>query len=58
MTEKSTGVTTSGLKYPLDNATMVYGSTLGTSNEIIDKEATISVKDGKLLIITSMEGQK
>lgn len=58
MTEKSTGVTTSGLKYPLDNATMVYGSTLGTSNEIIDKEATISVKDGKLLIITSMEEQK
>ena len=58
MTEKSTGVTTSGLKYPLDNATMVYGSTLGTSNEIIDKEATISVKDGRLLIITSMEGQK
>ena len=58
MSEKSTGVTTSGLKYPLDDATMVYGSTLGTSNEIIDAQATISVKEGRLLIITSMEGQK
>ena len=58
MSEKAAGVTTSGLKYPLDDATMVYGSTLGTSNEIIDAQATISVKEGRLLIITSMEGQK
>jgi thiamine pyrophosphokinase len=58
MSEKSTGVTTSGLKYPLTDAVMVYGSTLGTSNEIIDDQATISVKDGRLLVITSMEGQK
>ena len=58
MSEKSAGVTTSGLKYPLTDATMVYGSTLGTSNEIIDFQATVSVKEGHLLIITSMEGQK
>lgn len=58
MSEISTGVTTSGLKYPLDNAEMVYGSTLGTSNEIISENATISVKNGRLLIITSEEAQK
>lgn len=58
MSETSTGVTTSGLKYPLNNATMVYGSTLGTSNEITSEQAIISVKDGRLLIITSTEGQK
>ena len=58
MSEKSTGVTTSGLKYPLTDAVMVYGSTLGTSNEIIDDQATISVTDGRLLVITSMAGQK
>ena len=58
MSEESAGVTTSGLKYPLDNATMVYSSTLGTSNEIVSDSATISVKKGRLLIITSMEGQK
>ena len=58
MSEKSTSVTTSGLKYPLTDASMIYGSTLGTSNEIIDTQATISVKEGRLLIITSMEEQK
>ena len=58
MSEESAGVTTSGLKYPLDDAVMVYGSTLGTSNEIVGDSATISVKEGRLLIITSMEGQK
>ena len=58
MTEKSDGVTTSGLKYPLNNATMFYGSTLGTSNEVLGDSATVSVADGRLLVITSMEGQK
>ncbi len=58
MTEQSSGVTTTGLKYPLDDAVMFSGSTLGTSNEMISETATISVKDGKLLIITSKEGQK
>lgn len=56
MTSKCTGVSAAGFKYPLDNAELPLGSTLGTSNECIEDQATISVKDGILLVITSKEG--
>ena len=55
MSESSTGVTTSGLKYPLKDAELTFGSTLGTSNEFITSEAEIAVKSGILLIILSQE---
>lgn len=57
MTETSTGVSETGFKYPLDNVVLPFGSTLGTSNEIIDDEAVISVKDGILLIVFSDENK-
>lgn len=53
MTEKSLGVCEKGFKYPLDNVILPFGSTLGTSNEIADDQAEISVADGILLIIFS-----
>ncbi len=52
------GVSESGVKYPLDNAHLPVGSTIGTSNEIISEKAVFSVTDGILLVITSEEGQK
>ena len=55
MTEKSTGVYENGFKYPLVDAVLPFGSTLGTSNEIIEDEAVISVRDGILLIVFSDE---
>jgi len=57
MTEKSSDVTEKGFKYPLDNVILPFGSTLGTSNEIVSDEATISVGDGILLIIFSDEAK-
>ena len=51
--EKVVGVTITGVKYPLDNYDMYGFNTLGISNEIVDDEATISIKDGILLVIES-----
>lgn len=55
MTEKSYGVTETGFKYSLDDATLSFGDTIGTSNEQTDDKATVSVKDGILLIVISNE---
>lgn len=53
ISEKVVGVTITGVKYPLDNYDMYGFNTLGISNEIVDDEATISIKDGILLVIES-----
>lgn len=45
------GVTIAGLQYPLTNGTLSVGFPLGVSNHFIGKEASISVKDGSLLVI-------
>lgn len=52
------GVCESGVKYPLDDAVLPLGSTLGTSNEIIEEYGTFSVKNGIMLVITSEENKK
>lgn len=46
-----TGITYTGLLYPLQNATLKMGSTRGISNEFADEEATISIDTGRLLIV-------
>ncbi len=46
------GVSNSGLKYPLDNATIIPGSGYGISNEIIASPSEISLQQGVLLILT------
>jgi len=47
----SSGVTTSGLEYPLDNETLEPGSTRGVSNVFIAAEATVTVERGVLMAI-------
>jgi thiamine pyrophosphokinase len=49
------GVTTRGLYYPLENATLEVGSSWGVSNRVIDDTASVSVKDGYLLVIKSKD---
>ena len=41
----------SGLKYTLDHSTLTAGFPLGVSNRFMDRDATISVKDGSLLVL-------
>jgi thiamine pyrophosphokinase len=48
---RATGVTTQGLLYPLHDAELAAGSTRGVSNELIDRIATVSLRDGVLLAV-------
>ena len=49
-----TGITYRGLRYPLENATLAFGSTRGVSNEFDAPTATISIEDGMALIISAL----
>lgn len=49
------GVTTSGLQYPLNNATLQKGSTLGISNKASASSAVVSVRRGVLLVAVVYE---
>ena len=55
ITEKVTGVSTRGLKYPLVNATMVLGTSWGISNEFEEEVAFVSIDSGILLACLSRE---
>jgi len=48
---KAKGVTLEGLKYPLDNATLTSDNPLGVSNEFTGVPATVSVREGILIIV-------
>ena len=45
------GVTIRGAKYELENATLSAGFPLGVGNQFVQKKTTVSVEDGKLLLI-------
>ena len=45
------GITTTGLKYPLRSDTLRIGTTVGISNEFVDSVATVVVDEGLLLAI-------
>lgn len=49
------GVTTKGLYYPLNRATIDMGSTWGISNEFTGDEAQVTIEDGLLLVIKSRD---
>jgi thiamine pyrophosphokinase len=53
--EQVKGLQGTGLKYPLDNLTLMHGSTRGLSNELIEDSATISIDQGVLLVIESKD---
>lgn len=46
-----TGVTTTGLLYPLDGATLDAGSTRGVSNEHLDATGSVSLTSGVLAVV-------
>lgn len=49
------GVSTKGLSYKLSDAKLSFGTGQGISNEFCDKTATISVKEGLLLVFVSRD---
>lgn len=50
-TTRAEGVYLTGLKYELENAVLTHTFPLGTSNEFIDRESSISVREGTLAVI-------
>jgi thiamine pyrophosphokinase len=49
------GVTTQGLYYPLENATLEVGSSWGVSNRFTSEKAAVTVREGKLLVVLSRD---
>jgi thiamine pyrophosphokinase len=53
----ATGVSTRGLRWSLDGATLAAGRSRGLSNEITDAPASVALEHGALLVLeTSTEG--
>lgn len=55
LSEKVCGVTISGLEYPLENATISMGSSIGISNRFVTNIARISLEKGILLVFKSRD---
>lgn len=55
ISEKVTGVTTKGLKYPLNNAAMDLGTSWGVSNEFCEDTVTVAIGEGILLVCLSKD---
>ena len=54
-TGEAKGVTLKGFKYPLENAIIESFCSLGISNEIVEEQAIIRVKDGILLVVEARD---
>jgi len=45
------GITTTGLAYPLDHATLYFERSRGVSNVVTSMPATVQVQSGILLVV-------
>jgi len=50
-----TGVTVTGVHWPLSGATLRWGESLGVSNRIVDRCARVSVGEGYLLVVQAWD---
>ncbi len=55
LTTEVIGITLKGFKYPLDNAILNIGHSIGVSNEMVEENAEVEIKDGILIMIQSMD---
>ena len=55
VSDEVTGVTTKGLYYPLDDATIVRGSSFTNSNDLSEGSSSfsVSVNSGELLVVVT-----
>ena len=51
LTEQVSGVSSSGLRWPLLDANLELGSTLSISNELLEQSAEVKIGIGKLLLV-------
>ncbi|MFF2911251.1 thiamine diphosphokinase [Paenibacillus sp. NPDC057934] len=55
LTPEVTGITLEGFQYPLSNATLKLGHSLGVSNKLLAASGTVTIESGLLLIIQSKD---
>ena len=53
LTDRSNGVNIRGMLYPVEDGTLTNTWPIGLSNEFVEAEASIEVRDGTLLVIQS-----
>ena len=58
LSEEVAGVTTAGLAFELDNATLQQGPTLGLSNEMSGSRATVAVERGRLAVTHTRQSEE
>ena len=55
LTETVTGITLTGFQYPLHEATIEIGQSIGISNKLLGEEGKIGLREGLLLVIESRD---
>lgn len=55
LTPEVSGITLKGFQYPLTDATLKLGQSLGVSNKLISSSGTVNIRSGLLLIIQSKD---
>ncbi|CAH1058939.1 thiamine diphosphokinase [Paenibacillus pseudetheri] len=55
LTPEVSGITLEGFQYPLTDATLKLGQSLGVSNKLVSSSGTVSIRSGLLLIIQSKD---
>ncbi|QXM05870.1 thiamine diphosphokinase [Crassaminicella indica] len=55
LSEKVEGVTLEGFEYPLDDALIRMGSSIGISNRLLKRKAIITIKKGNILVIKAKD---
>lgn len=56
LTTEVTGIELTGFEYPLHNATLRMGQSLGVSNRLLGTEGKVQIEGGLLLVIQSKDG--
>ncbi len=51
------GVTTRGLKYPLQDEPLIFGQREGLSNEVVENPVEVTVRQGLLLVFVNQLGE-
>lgn len=55
LTPEARGVVIEGVRWPLENATLRWGESLGVSNRLMDSEAFVAVREGYILVIQAWD---
>ncbi|KTD86479.1 thiamine diphosphokinase [Paenibacillus etheri] len=55
LTPEVSGITLEGFQYPLTDASLKLGQSLGVSNKLISSSGTVTIRSGLLLIIQSKD---